>query len=88
MEHSVRARLQNQARDRNRPFQEVLQYYGLERFLYRLSQPSHAKRLLLNGALMLPVWRAAESRPTRDIDLLGYPDNQVGVLEDIVREAA
>ncbi len=35
---SVRARVTNQAKGSNRPFQEVLQYYGLERFLYRFSR--------------------------------------------------
>ncbi len=31
---SVHARLQNQARASKRPFQELLQYYAMERFLY------------------------------------------------------
>jgi hypothetical protein len=30
---SVRARLSNQAKEKKRPFQELLQYYGIERFL-------------------------------------------------------
>jgi hypothetical protein len=34
---SVRALLKNRARQHQRAFQEVLQYYGLERFLYRLA---------------------------------------------------
>ena len=33
---SVQARLQNHARATNRPFQELLQYYAMERFLYRV----------------------------------------------------
>jgi hypothetical protein len=33
---SVQARLQNHARAMKRPFQELLQYYAMERFLYRL----------------------------------------------------
>ena len=35
---SVRQRLLNQAREQGRPFQELLQYYVMERFLYRLSK--------------------------------------------------
>lgn len=35
---SVQARLQNRARATNRPFQELLQYFAMERFLYRLSK--------------------------------------------------
>ena len=83
---SVRARLTNEAKESRRPFQEVLQYFGLERFLYRVSQSQHCNRFLLKGALMLRVWGAPGSRPTRDIDLLGYVDNEIGVIEAIVRE--
>lgn len=36
MAASVRARLSNRGRESRRPFQELLQYYGLKRFLYRL----------------------------------------------------
>ena len=64
---SVRARLTNRAKSSNRPLQEVLQYYGLERFLYRFSRSKHRDRFLLKGALMLRVWDAPESRPTREI---------------------
>jgi hypothetical protein len=83
---SVRARLSNRAKDSNRPFQEVLQYYGLERFLYRFSRSPHRDSFLLKGALMLRVWEAPESRPTRDIDFLGYVDNEIETLENIARE--
>ena len=41
---SVQARLQNHARATKRPFQELLQYYAMERFLYRLSMTSHHAR--------------------------------------------
>ncbi len=75
------------SRRNGRPFQEVLQYFGLERFLYRFSQTPHRDRFLLKGALMLRVWDAPESRPTRDIDLLGYVDNDTATLDAIVRTA-
>ena len=55
---SVRARLANKSRESQRPFQEMLQYYGLERFLYRFSRTEHRDRFLLKGALMLRVWEA------------------------------
>jgi len=74
---SVRARLANQARADDRPFQELLQYYGLERFLYRLSKSEYRERFILKGAPM--------TRPTRDIDLLGYTESSIESLEDIVR---
>jgi len=35
---------------------------------------------------MLQVWGAPNSRPTRDIDLLGFLDNEIESLEAIVKE--
>jgi hypothetical protein len=35
---SVRQRLLNKARQTNRPFSEIAQYFAMERFLYRLSK--------------------------------------------------
>jgi predicted nucleotidyltransferase component of viral defense system len=72
---SVRQRLLNQAKQDRRPFNELLQYYGMERFLYRLSQSLYAKQFVLKGGLMLRVWNASESRPTMDIDMLGRTSN-------------
>ncbi len=83
---SVRARLSNQAKAAHRPFQEILQYYGLERFLYRLSRSPHSDRFLLKGALMLRVWGTPGTRPTRDIDLLGYIPNEIELLSTTVKE--
>lgn len=53
---SVRQRLLNRSRSERRPFNELLQYFAMERFLYRLSQSAHAQRFVLKGALMLRVW--------------------------------
>jgi hypothetical protein len=83
---SVRQRLQNIARKANRPFQEVLEYFAMERFLYRLGCSQHAGRFVLKGALMFRVWNAPASRPTRDIDLLGKMDNRVDAVVPVVRE--
>ena len=84
---SVSARLQNQARTTKRPFQEVLQYYAMERFLYRLSKSPHASRFVLKGALMLHVWEAPLARATRDLDFLGRTTNSLENLESNVRDA-
>ncbi len=75
MAASVRQRLLNRAKSNGRPFSELLQYYAMERFLYRLSQSAHAQRFILKGALMLRVWRFPELRPTMDIDMLGITSN-------------
>ena len=73
---SVRQRLLNVARSDNRPFQELVQYYAMERFLYRLSQSQFANRFILKGALMLRIWKAPQIRPTMDIDMLGRVSNK------------
>ncbi len=83
---SVHQRLLNEARRTGRPFNELLQYYAMERFLYRLSKSHHASGFVLKGALMYTVWRAPRSRPTMDIDLLGRVENNVDTVAGIVRD--
>ncbi len=68
---SVHQRLLNKAKESSRPFNELLQHFAVERFIYRLSQSPHADRFILKGALMFLVWSGPGSRPTMDIDLLG-----------------
>lgn len=84
---SVRQRLLNRSRDEGRPFQELLQFFVMERFLYRLSRSQHADRFVLKGALMLQVWESPQSRPTRDIDMLGRTENEPDALLQQIREA-
>lgn len=83
---SVRQRLHNVARSTGRPFQEMLQYYAMERFLYRLAQSPHVDRFVLKGALMFNAWRTPTSRPTKDIDLLGHIENSTSVLAAAMRD--
>ena len=73
---SIHQRLLNKARDEQRTFNELLQYYAMERFLYRLSQSNHSDKFILKGALMLRVWGSPELRPTKDIDMLGRTSNE------------
>lgn len=83
---SVRQRLMNRSRETDRPFAELLQYYAMERFLYRLSASPHARRFVLKGALMFLVWKAPRSRATMDIDLLGRTSNRVEDVVDVIHE--
>ncbi len=83
---SVRQRLLNKARSGQRPFSELLQYYAMERFLYRLSKSPHANRFILKGALMLRAWRSPEFRSTMDIDLLGKTDNNEALVVSQIRD--
>lgn len=83
---SVRQRLKNLADAQGRPFQEVLQYFAIERFLYRLGASRHRDAFLLKGAMMLVAWRAPSMRPTMDIDLLGRGERAAGSFAAVVRE--
>ena len=82
----MRQRLYNNSKATGRPFQEVLQYFVMERFLYRLARSPYADKFVLKGALMFAAWRAPTSRPTKDIDLLARMDNRVEAIVPIIRE--
>ena len=83
---SIRARLQNKANDTGRPFAEVMQYYGIERFLYRFSKSEYKDKFILKGALMFTVWDVPERRTTLDIDFLGRYDNQTIEIEKVMKD--
>ncbi|MFT3892393.1 MAG: nucleotidyl transferase AbiEii/AbiGii toxin family protein [Anaerolineales bacterium] len=72
---SILARLRNQAEIAEKPFVEILQYYAMERFLYRLSKTKYADKFILKGGLLFYVWDLPLRRPTKDIDFRGYVSN-------------
>ncbi len=83
---SIRARLQNKAKEEGRPFSEILQYYGMERFLYRISQSEYSDKFILKGALMFMVWQVPERRTTLDIDFLAKYDNKIFSIEKMIKD--
>ena len=83
---SVHQRLLNVARETGRPFNEVLQYFAMERLLYRLSCSPHVGSFVLKGALLFRVWDVPDSRATRDIDFLAFLDNSPESIASIFRE--
>lgn len=83
---SVRQRLLTRARNDQRPFNELLQYYAMERFLYRLSRSVHKDQFVLKGAMMLRVWQSPELRPTMDIDFLGRTSNEEAAITSLIRD--
>jgi hypothetical protein len=86
IEASVKDQLKNKAKESNRPFAELLQYYGMERFLYRFSKSKYADKFILKGALLFTVWQIPERRTTLDIDFLGRFDNQVAAIETVIKD--
>ena len=67
---SILARLRNHSKSSGAPFQQVLQQYAIERFLYRVSKSKHAQSAILKGALLLKTIGIPSARPTMDIDML------------------
>lgn len=83
---SIQARLKNEAEQQGRPFAEILQYYAMERFLFRLSKTKYAAKFILKGGLLFYVWNIPLRRPTKDIDFRGYVVNSRESLLRIFRE--
>jgi predicted nucleotidyltransferase component of viral defense system len=83
---SVHQRLLNLAKQTDRRFNDLVQYYADERWLYRLSQSRYNDRFVLKGALMLLVWDTPVMRPTRDIDLLGRISNNPESVRSVIAE--
>lgn len=81
---SIHQRLLNISRIQNRPFNDILQLYALERWLYRLSQSTFRERFVLKGALLLIAWKTPSTRPTRDIDLLGRLNNDLEIIRGAI----
>lgn len=77
---SVRQRLLNLSRERREAFDFILKQYVIQRLLYRLSVSEYKDQFLLKGAMLFLVWTGDLHRPTKDIDLLGFGQNDVDVL--------
>jgi len=86
MAKSVHAGLLNKAKESGRPFMELLQYYGMEKFLLRMSQSEYAEEFILKGALLLRSTGISEIRPTRDIDLSRETVQSIEQLEQMARD--
>lgn len=77
---SVRARLLTIAKDRKVEFTHVLQQYVNERILYRLSRTRYANDFVLKGGTLFGLLFGQPHRPTKDLDLLGTGNNELGTL--------
>lgn len=78
---SLLARLLALAKQRGDDYSLVLNRFGMERLLARLSASPHADRFLLKGALLFALWYDTPHRLTRDADLLGFgPDDAANLI--------
>ncbi|HSM26263.1 MAG TPA: nucleotidyl transferase AbiEii/AbiGii toxin family protein [Anaerolineaceae bacterium] len=82
---SIHDRLKSIAIQNNRPFQEYLFYYAIERFLFRLSRSNYRNEFVLKGGLMFMAWGIPLRRSTRDIDVQGYGINSIENYVSIVK---
>ncbi len=83
---SIHARLLNRAKERGEDFNLLLTRFGIERFLYRLSQLPAREVLLLKGALLFDLWFDVPHRPTRDADFLGFGPMDAKALATTIRD--
>ncbi|HBR82914.1 MAG: nucleotidyl transferase AbiEii/AbiGii toxin family protein [Qipengyuania citrea] len=83
---SVKDRLLNFAREKDRVFDVVLVRFALERLLYRLSISGHRDRFVLKGGMLVTVWLEDDNRVTRDADFLGHGDESTEQLVEDFRE--
>jgi predicted nucleotidyltransferase component of viral defense system len=83
---SNRAKLLNLSRQNGQSFQELVQYFALSRFLYRLSVSEVSSRFILKGAMLLHALDIHQARSTLDIDLLGRIPNSPESVRDTIRQ--
>ena len=83
---SIHQQLLNKAKEREKPFNDILQYYVIERFLYRLGKTRHKDSIILKGAMMFIVWNTPYARATRDIDFLAKADNSMENITQMIKD--
>jgi hypothetical protein len=80
---SIRQRLLNHSTAIKTDPNLVLIWYGLERFLYRLSASTHSERFVLKGAMLFRLWGGANFRSTKDLDLEGFLQDEAEVVREV-----
>jgi hypothetical protein len=85
---SLLARLLALAKQRGEDYSLVLNRFAMERLLCRLGQSDHAERFLLKGAMLFAIWYDEPHRPTRDVDLLGFGQDDAEHLVVLFSEVA
>lgn len=84
----IKGKLKNRALKTHRLFNELLQIYFLERFLYRLSISKYNEVFTIKGGVLLyALFDKNYTRATTDIDLLGNKiSNDIVFIKNIIKE--
>ena len=82
---SVRQRLLDESKRRGADFDSILVRFAVERILARLSRSEFADRFVLKGAMLFAIWKGNAHRPTRDMDLLGFGNNDADEMLEVFR---
>ena len=85
---SVKQRLKNVTKKQDKQFNDVLQMYFLERFLFRLSKSKYNKNFVLKGGILLyAIFDEDYARKTSDIDLLAQKiENDASKFNEVIKE--
>lgn len=83
---SIKAKLLNISKSEKEVFQELLNRYGSEQFLARLSQSAYADKFIFKGGSLL-TYLIDSKRKTRDLDFsIRHISNQVSDATQIIQE--
>lgn len=77
---SIGTRLRNIAAARQTDLAVIFRRYAIERLLYRLSVSDQREHFVLKGAMLFTAWMPDPFRPTQDLDLLGFGDDDVATV--------
>jgi len=88
LQESVRARLENHAREQGQEFDFILLQYCQERFTYRLGASSFRDKFILKGGFYIISLHFPRERATRDLDFLvrdlsNNEDTLVAIITEI-----
>lgn len=83
---SIRARLNNYARENQTTFNSVFYIYAFECFLHRLSVSKNCDKFVLKGGVAFIGWGIPLRRVTKDIDFQAYTENAIENIVSIIKD--
>ncbi len=86
MAKNIQQLLVNYAKEHEVDPNRVYIRYILERFLYRLSISEYNEQYALKGAMLFALWTDMPIRYTRDIDLLGFKQEDLESISHVFKK--